>query len=365
MNMYQRGGIWHSGFRVDGKLVQRSLKTPDRKQAEKIEAHLRLLYLAGARETAQKFEMAVSMPLTVREAFERFKAERPNMVSNDMTKRDGISINNLVPFFGGFMLDEVNSAMISKYKQIRYAQKVSGATINREISGLSVMFNMAVREWGVAKSNPCQGIRKEKETPRDRYLSHEEEARLLDKAPAWMREVILFALNTGIRQDAIFALRWENVDFFRQNITIRAVTNKRHIPQILPMTGAVFTMLKRLFAERGGSSPWVFPNRKGGRRIGAGWFGKKWRKITSDAGIEDFHFHDLRHTFATRLIQGGTDLFTVSKLLGHKSITTTMRYLHHIVDQLRKGLAPLNVAPVLEFVDKSVDSGKKEGGAGG
>lgn len=343
--MFKRGRIYWTTVKVDGKFKNSSLKTGDRNVAKVVEAKLKLQIMAGAQE-AQNIEIGGEQSqegiITIREAFERFTKERPNRVGQAQIYRDQSSQKTLIPFLGNYPMDKVPPRLIADYKRKRFADGVKGSTTNREVDCLSALYSMARQDWGFSITNPCNDVRRERETERDRFLTVEEEKRLMEKAPEWMRSIITFALNTGMREGAIFLLRWESIDLFGRTITVRAATNKRERPQVVPMTTDAFELLKGLCATRGANVPWVFPNQDGRKRNGAGRFGHTWRKAVANAGIEDLRFHDLRHTFATRLVQGGTDLYLVSKLLGHRSIATTQRYAHHVIESLRKGLEPLN-----------------------
>ena len=188
-------------------------------------------------------------------------------------------------------------------------------TVAIDLRVLSKMFNLAVKEWEWCKDNPVAKVSIGKlHNEVDRWLTYEEERKLLMHLPAWLKEIVLFAINTGMRQNEILCLRWSEVDLFHKTVT--AHKSKNYERRILPVNEVVHDLLTKR-AKSGSMSGLVFPDPKSGEKI-----------------IPHVRFHDLRHTFATRLIQGGIDLYKVAKLLGHRDIRTTQRYAHHYPESL-------------------------------
>src|SRR5262249_35051665 len=157
-------------------------------------------------------------------------------------------------------------------------------------------------------------------------LTEEEETRLLAVCPSWLRELLLFALHSGMRLGEILALTWIGVDLFRKTVTVFRSKNGER--RTVPVNQTVMTVLKEKGKVRRVNTELVFPSRTG-TRIDANHLRRAFRAATTRAGLQDFHFHDLRHTFATRLVQSGVDLYKVQRLLGHKSPMMTQRYAHH------------------------------------
>jgi integrase len=188
---------------------------------------------------------------------------------------------------------------------------------------------------------------------RDRWLRHEEERLLLEKAtrPSYLRDLIIFAIHTGCRRGEILSLTWQdNIDLFRRTVKVeiskrkkkdKGNINKKY--KVIPMSETLFQMLLRR-SKIMHISGWVFPISSSSAR-------HAFDEAVKRAGIEDFHFHDMRHTFATRLIQAGVNLYAVKELLGHESINTTARYAHHYPESLR---------PSVMFLDKVPEETLKE-----
>lgn len=165
-------------------------------------------------------------------------------------------------------------------------------------------------------------------------MTLEEEKRLLDCAtnPVWLKSLLVFALHTGMRRGEILNLLWKDVDFFRKLVIV--VQSKNGEKRSIPMSQTLYNTLKSMSKVMDISSR-VFPMSVRSLR-------EVFEKALNKAGINDFHFHDLRHTFATRLVQNGVDLYKVKELLGHKTITMTMRYAHHCPESLRSSVTVLD-----------------------
>ena len=185
---------------------------------------------------------------------------------------------------------------------------------------------------------------------RERWLTIEDEIRLIDSsityatgkgnikvANYWLQEIVVVALNTGMRMDEILSLEWTAVDLFRKTLTV--MKSKNGEKRTIPMSKKVFELVKQSFKKKGGG--YVFFSHAG-TKIDKSNLRRSFYKALERAGVEDFRFHDLRHTFATRLVQAGIDLYKVSILLGHKDIKMTQRYAHHCSESLREGVDVLD-----------------------
>jgi integrase len=162
----------------------------------------------------------------------------------------------------------------------------------------------------------------------ERILEPHEETRLLAACSSirswYLRPVIVLALNTGMRRGELLSLEWERIDLMRRRIQIlnaKTTSSERSIP----MNSTVYVLLCGLGQKR--HSKLLFPSkrREGGRVLD---LKKGFKKAVKLAGLPTIRFHDLRHTFATRLVQAGVDIITVQHLLGHARISMTARYAH-------------------------------------
>jgi len=245
--------------------------------------------------------------------------------------------------FGSKLLSEINPLSIEKYKKARKEEGAEPATINRELGCLRHMFNMAIA-WGKAQNYPF-GFGKNKVKflkelkEKDRILTEEEEARLLEVVrltakSQHLEPIIITALNTGMRKGKILNLKWSNVDFKNGVIIVEGTKNGeiRKVPMNQKLTATLESGKKTskgdyVFSENG--EPYG--------DVKTGW----WTALKK-AGIENFRFHNLRHTFGSRLGMKGTDIKTIAELMGHKDIKMTQRYSHPTPEHKRKAVEMLD-----------------------
>jgi integrase len=235
-------------------------------------------------------------------------------------------------------------------------QGVKLATLARELEVLRHALNLAVREWEWLDRNPFERVKIEKpDNAVERWLTEDEEARLLAASPPWLAELIVFALNTGTRQAEMLTLRASEVNLARRTITLLHTKNKR--VRTIPINQTVCELLGRKQKVRS-ISGYVFTSLTGGP-IDAANLIRAFRKVRERTGLNDVRWHDLRHTFATRLVQAGVTLYVVKELLGHTTLTMTMRYAHHDPESLRHGVDVLEKRNhVLITLDKKRASGE-------
>ena len=211
------------------------------------------------------------------------------------------------------------------------------ATVNHYLKFVKAVFNRAIRQ-GRLTNNPVTPIKLAREhNARNRCLSPEEEARLLDAVPAWMRPLITVALHTGMRLGELRALQWEDVDEKTGSIRIRR--DKAGDGRWVAMNSVVREALHTIKRERKVLGPFVFCSPEGKYLHN---FERYWRPAVTAARIRDFRFHDLRHTFASRLaMTPGVDLYTVQRAGGWKTPIMVQRYAHLSPDHIRAAVEKL------------------------
>lgn len=282
---------------------------------------------------------------------DKFMAEHAPTVSENTQRSYTTSLKFLLPHFGDSNLISISPKMISRYKVSRKVDGVKPATVNRELAMLSKAFSLAAKEWEWLKDNPVSRVSKEKENnARDRWLSKDEEKRLLDNSPEWIKQIIIFSLNTGLRLGELIGLEWSRVDFSNKNILID--NSKNGEQRTIPLNKYALDVVTQRSRVRSLKCDYVFINRYGGK-INPNSLRDAFRKILRKVEIDDFRLHDLRHSFATRLTQSDVDLYKISKLLGHKDIKMTQRYAHHCPDSLREGVEVLDVDYNLTTVEEN------------
>ena len=322
-----RGRIWWMNYRVNGERIRESAKTSNKKLAEAILAKRKLSiaenrFLDVRRESVVKFRDFSS------EYLERYsKPNKKSWKSSDLN-----SIRALNHFFGDLALSKITQAMVEEYVRLRLSAKKHGsdgkehylapATVNRELSCLKTMFTKAV-EWGRVGSSPCVKVRKLKENnERTRFLTDVEMERLIGAAGTKLRQVITVLIHTGMRKGELQNLKWSDLDFNRNLITLPQTKSGK--VRYIPMNNVVKqVLLQRRIAKE--SPLLVFSGTKADRPwdfVTAFIFARK------RASLEDVRIHDLRHTFASHLCMKGVDIMTVKELLGHSSLEMTQRYSH-------------------------------------
>lgn len=208
------------------------------------------------------------------------------------------------------------------------------ATVNRYRTTLGVLFKYAIKVKCYLTENPVyKTATKTENNKRIRFLSNDEREALLKtcRASSWDRLhlLVVMAITTGARCGELLKLRWSNIDFQRRTASI--ATSKNGEPRVMPLPAITIRELMR-FREVGNSL--VFPS---GIRPGQPFeFRKAWNAARDTAGLEDFRFHDLRHTCASYLAQHGATLLEIGAVLGHKSQQTTLRYAHLCIDSKQK-----------------------------
>lgn len=340
MGLFKRGTVWWMRFTYQGKQVRKSTETEDKKLAQRIYDKIR-----GEVAEGKWFERLPGADKTFREMMEKYMAEHsePKKAS---AERDRSSSTHLLPFFGGFLLGDITQRLINEYKTSRRVEEASPCTINRELALMKHAFNIALREWEWVNQNPVLKVAMEKEPPsRDRWLKYEEEEKLLAASSQWLQEIVIFALETGCRREEMLSLDWGSVDLLKKVAVIFG--KKTGDRRTIPLTQKAFDILEARARMRGRvrslNQDLVFTHPEG-QKVNINTLRKAFKAALKKAKIEGFRFHDLRHSFASRLAQSGVDPYAIQRLLGHKNFTTTQRYAHHCSESLRVGIKALEAS---------------------
>ncbi len=230
----------------------------------------------------------------------------------------------------------------------RQKAKRSGPTVNRYVAALSVCLAHGVKELRWIERNPCELVKKPKESRgRVRFLSDDERTKLLDacRPHADLYLALVLALTTGARQSEVMSLRWGQIDFTRQVITLHDTKNGER--RALPLVGEAFTLLQARAKVRTLKDDRIFPPTERAKKATHIDLRTPWEDALKIAGITDFHWHDLRHTAASYLAMSGVSLVEIAKVLGHRTLAMVARYSHlsdgHIVATGEKLAARLGV----------------------
>jgi integrase len=368
MSVFKRGGRWQYDFWVNSRRYRGSIPEARVKtQAERAETAIRDSVYAG------KYGTEIESPL-----FSTFMEETflPWSRSNKRTWRnDTYYAKTLVGAFGRLRLDEISPLAVEKFKRKRletpivFTKKVDGkevetgrrdrrpASVNRELEILKRSINLAM-ELGMTTFNPCSKVRYLREdNQRERYLSDDEEKRLLKACEGRLQhltEIIMLALQTGMRRGELLQLRWSQVDFQRGLIHVvnddsQGTKTKNGRSRSVPLTSVARDVLLSIsghYKSRRLTPKRVFTNPNTG--LAYVDIKKAFAAARTAAGLPDVHFHDLRHTTATRLGDRGASAFEIAALLGWSDIRMAMRYAHATGDGLRRAAEMLAQAPEVE-----------------
>ena len=336
MGLYKRGRVWWMDFVYRGKFIRRSTETKNGKQAEQIYHKVMAEVIEGKwfdRRQEEEITFAEMMGKYMAEHSSRNKAQTSHI-------RDRSLADHLLRYFGDLTLAEITPKLISQYKTKRREEKAAPKTINNELILMGHAFSLAAKEWEWVRDNPVRNVSKEKVNNQiERWLTFEEEKELVEASPKWLQEIITFAVETGLRLGEILNLQWTHVDLFRRTLTILEQKNKD--TDTLPLNKTALEVLKARAKVRHIRSNYVFLN-KVGRKIDQRNVTRAFHGALKKSRIVPCRFHDLRHSFATRLVQAGKDIYTIQKLGRWKSLSMVTRYAHHYPESLRSGIEALD-----------------------
>lgn len=331
--IYKRGNVyWIRYARLDGRIIRESSKSEKFKDAEDL--------LIKRKQSIREGKMPEAKKVIKNHIFQdlckeyRKWAERQRSYSSKQ-----FFIAHLEDKFGLLPLRRFNTMMVEQFQTEEIQNQKKPATINRYIATLSHMFTKAV-EWEMVEEESLKRIRKAKLLPENnrrlRYLSRDESQNLIRAANNYLKPIVITALNTGMRRGEILGLKWDQVDLKHGFILLDITKNGER--REIPINGTLSITLKGI--TRRLDVPYVFYDPKTGKAYQD--VKKSFHSACKRAKIRDFHFHDLRHTFASQLVMAGVDLTTVKELLGHKTLTMTLRYAH---------LAPSHKVKAVDVLD--------------
>ncbi len=237
----------------------------------------------------------------------------------------GYLIGQLLSVFGDTQLKRFTTASVDQLQTDLINKGYKPASNNKILNVLKHAFNKAL-EWNWIAEDTLKRIRKVKPLKdtgkRLRYLSKEDCQTLVNACQGLTRAIVITALNTGMRKGEILSLKWEQVDLKNNRILLDRTKNGKR--RELPINNTLKETLQGL--TRRLDIPYMFFDAVTGKPIKD--VKRSFQTALKRAGIRDFHFHDLRHTFASHLVMAGVDITTVSRLLGHQTLTMTLRYSH-------------------------------------
>jgi integrase len=267
--------------------------------------------------------------------------ELPEVKAKRSYNKDLMHTKRLIACFGDRLLKDINPAMVEAYKQKRLSENshrgkpTRPATVNREVTTFKTIFNKAMKN-GKAERNPAHGVKLLKENnERDRILSPEEYIRLLAQCPEHLKPIMKVAYHTGMRRGEILNLKWERVDLKEGFIRLRPEDTKTTEGRPVPLNRELIEMFKAM--PRGLPLTPVFTYK--GNSMAE--MKRSFTTACQRAAIEDFTFHDLRHTFNTNAYRAGVPIPTIMKITGHKSIAMFRRYTTISPEDLKEAIGKI------------------------
>ena len=262
------------------------------------------------------------------------------------------SFNRLGIFFNDCLLSEIFPRDLNIFLSNNLL-KYKPQTVRYDLYNFGTLWNYAVNVWCLnLRSSPSKAVKVRKIPLVLRFLTSEQLKILLSACyqhSAKLGDLVLLAVNTGLRKTELLLLRWCDVDFANKTIFVRAEITKTKTARLVPLNlSAIRALLGRRceFYEKGKNNleSFVFPatSQKLLSKNGVWHFYNSFIKVKNEIGLNDFRFHDLRHTFASALVSCGVDLIKVRDLLGHSSIKMTERYAHLMKNDLYSAVSLLD-----------------------
>lgn len=324
MSLWRRGNIWWCGFIIDGVRVQESTGASNRKQAELV-YHKRRLEANARRQEVIRVDPNMTLAGLAAQ-FISDGAARPHHIER---------LKFLLPYFGEMAVVRLNRGLADEYRRARKSSKpISDATVNRDLSTMRHILYWAL-DHGLLSSNPMARIRLVPEARKYRkVLGVVEENLILAVAPEHLREMITFGLDTGMRRGELTNQLWEDVDLSRRLLSVTKSKTVQGEKREIPLTKRAFDLLARRRQAEG----LVFVYRGKPVRI----LKTAWKGTLRRAGLKHFRFHDLRHSFATRLMECGVPQDVRMALMGHSSGQRVhSAYVHVELPIKRRAIAQL------------------------
>ena len=329
MSIYKRKDSKHywvklPPIRGETSVLQISTGTPDKRQAKEFYDKLE----------AQRWEqdkLGTRPVFTWEQAADTWLSETTYRKSRN---GDMAMIRWLHPYLGGKVLQDIDRALIDRIKAARL-NEASASTANRYLGLIRTILRCARDEWEMVENIPKIKLFRES-SGRVRSLTFDEFRRLYEELPEHLAEMALFSVATGLRQSNVKFLRWSSVSLENRHAWVEGNEHKNGAAHGVPLNDTAVAVLRRM---RGKHSEFVFVYH-GQPVIQVST--KAWREALKRAGVEDFRWHDLRHTWATWQRQSGTPTWELQRLGGWKTQAMVERYAHLAPDSLQNAASRID-----------------------
>lgn len=324
MSLFKRGKTWWVRFTpASGQQIRRSAKTTNKQQAQEFLDRLKADYWRVQ-------QLGDKPKRQWQEAVERWLQEKKGIKTTYIN--DVRCLRWLHPFLFDKYLDEINRDDVDQIIQARLAEGVKNATVNRMMETMRAILRKAEKDWEwIDKATHVPMLPEPKR--RIRWLTKEEADRLLVELPEHLAEMVRLTLATGLREANVTQLQWSQVDIGRACAWIHPDQSKSRKAIPVPLNADALAVLERQKkGQECNVSSFVFLFRgKPVKKANT----KAWRDTLTRVGIEEFRWHDLRHTWATWHIQQGTPLYVLQELGGWAGPEMVQRYAHLSAEHLK------------------------------
>jgi len=332
MALYKRSNIWWIDIGHRGKRIQQSSGTSDKIAAQQLHDKIKS-------ELWKKCRLAEKPERQWVEAVIRWLAESKHKRS---LYDDKVHLRWLDKHLKNYTLNQISRDVIDHLSDIKMTEGVKPASINRMLALVRAILRKAEREWEWLDRAPIIRLHKE-DNKRIRWITRAEANRLINELPHHLADMASFSLATGLRQANVTGLQWCDVNLIKKHALIHPDQAKANKAIPVPLNeDAIEVLHKRL----GKHEQFVFTY--GGNRI-IQCSTKAWKKALQRAGITNFRWHDLRHTWASWHVQNGTSLHELQQLGGWSSLDMVLRYAHLNSDHLQRAAERISVTNTLHF----------------
>ena len=303
---------WWIKIRVDGRCLQQTTGTTDKRKAQEYHDKKKA-------ELWNQIRLGKKPDRTWNEAVVRFYEESTR---NEKTRKDDQShLRFIDKFLNNQLIGNIDRQLIDKISYDRFNSGVSPSTVNRMLEIIRAVLNKAANDWEWIDKAPKVRMLEEPQS-RVRFLTPQEFLKLHEELPIHLKPIMMFAAFTGLRKRNTLNLRWNQVDLNRKHAWVAAEDSKSKNAIAVPLSDEAIELLQ---SQIGKHPEFVFtyngkPLKESNTRA--------WRNALTRAGIEDFRWHDLRHTWASWHAQSGTPLHVLQELGGWKTSQMVQRYAH-------------------------------------
>lgn len=336
MALYKRNSTWWVSFTHQGKRIQRSTGTSDKVAAQEFHDRLKA-------ELWSIIKLENKPVYSWRDAVLRWLKENATKRS---IETDKVHLRWLDSHLSQYQLHEINNDVLEGIALKKEAEGVTLTTVNRVMEIVRALLTKAHREWEWIDKIPVVRMR-HVENNRIRWLSIDEALLLLGELPPHLRDMAAFTLATGLRASNVRELEWKDIDMIRHHAWIHPdqAKTKKAIP--VPLNANAIEILK---TRQGTHKQFVFTYQN---RSVTKCNTRAWYNAVERAGLKDFRWHDLRHTWASWHVQNGTSLQELQQLGGWSSFDMVLRYAHLSGDLLRHAANRINVMDVVRQIQNA------------